>query len=141
MTTDDPRFRTTVESRGAPVGDAPAAGAHLRVVHPRELRQILPLRPDTTILGRNPDSAETPALLEDQVSRRHVAIEWDGAGRRHVGVDLRSRNGSFIDGVRADERRPLGDGSVIRLGGVVAVYELTPEPPPAGAREVSREAL
>src|SRR5262249_22299544 len=70
------------------------------------------------------------------VSRAHVTIVWDGA---HVAADAGSRNGSWLDGapLRA-EPRPLRDGSVLRLGDVLLVYEQGPE---GDDDAVSREAI
>jgi hypothetical protein len=47
------------------------------------------------------------------VSRHHARFERV-AGRWHV-IDLRSTNGTFVDGVRV-ERAPLEPGAVVRLG-------------------------
>src|SRR5690606_33702313 len=58
------------------------------------------------------------------VSRRHLAISWDGRSHAHVVADLESRNGSWLDGsALSSARSAVRDGAVLRVGGVVAVYE------------------
>jgi pSer/pThr/pTyr-binding forkhead associated (FHA) protein len=37
-------------------------------------------------------------------------------------VDLESRNGSFVNGVRAEGEQPLADGDVLRLGDTILVF-------------------
>lgn len=70
-----------------------------------------PLVPDMTI-GRE----RCEILLEDEeVSRLHAAIRTSGAG---VAIeDLGSRNGTFVNGERVKEARPLADGDAVRIGG------------------------
>jgi transcriptional regulator with GAF, ATPase, and Fis domain len=135
VSTDDPRLRTTMDAKPGDRLRGAVARARMRLVHPRAAACVIALRGDTTVLGRNPDDPETPPLLDDQVSRRHFEIAWDRARHAHTGRDLGSRNGSFVDGTRADQPLPLEDGSVVRLGGVVGVYEVsadgaTPAPAP-----------
>jgi transcriptional regulator with GAF, ATPase, and Fis domain len=124
VSTDDPRLRTTMDAKPGDRLRGTVARARMRLVHPHAAACVIALRGDMTVLGRNPDDPETPPLLDDQVSRRHFEIVWDRARHAHTGRDLGSRNGSFVDGARADQPLPLEDGSVVRLGGVVGVYEV-----------------
>jgi transcriptional regulator with PAS, ATPase and Fis domain len=62
-------------------------------------------------LGRDPGcSVELPGV---EASRRHARLGWDGPVL--VVEDLKSRNGTFVDGERV-ERAPLGAGSLLRIG-------------------------
>jgi transcriptional regulator with GAF, ATPase, and Fis domain len=70
------------------------------------------------VVGREPGSGVT--LADSEVSRQHARIEVDAGGVHHI-VDLDSRNGVFVDGLRA-KRAPLRDGSVIRIGACVLLY-------------------
>jgi DNA-binding NtrC family response regulator len=117
------------------------AVAELHVVFPPELRATIRLAAEPLTLGRQPDDPAAPALLHQGVSRRHFAIEWDPARRLHTGVDLGSRNGSAVDGVPAGVKVPLGDGSVIRVGPVLLVYEVVPPAAPPDPPQVSRDAV
>lgn len=65
------------------------------------------------ILGRD----TTPALrLPHQVSRVHAHLHWDGWVLRVT--DLRSGNGTFVDGRRVAENEPVPvkPGQTLRLG-------------------------
>ena len=75
----------------------------------------IPLSEAPIELGRD-------TLGHGSVSRRHVAIDWsDGA---HGVTDLGSKNGSWLDGTPLGAtRRRLDDQAVLRVGGVVMVYE------------------
>lgn len=74
--------------------------------------QEIDLPPGRTILGRGPDC---PITLEDPlVSRRHAALEVSEVGC--MLVDLGSRNGIHVNGVRRRERLMLQPNDRIRLG-------------------------
>ncbi|HEV8200038.1 MAG TPA: sigma-54-dependent Fis family transcriptional regulator, partial [Candidatus Polarisedimenticolia bacterium] len=96
----------------------------LHVVFPPELRRAFPLGDRETVAGRDP-GLDGLVLEHGTISRRHAALAWDGARRVHALRDLGSRNGSSVDGVAAaaDEARSLVDGSILRLGDVLLVYE------------------
>jgi signal transduction histidine kinase len=68
----------------------------------------------TTVIGRAADCEIS--ILDNGLSRRHSAIEIVG-GESFL-VDLQSKNGSFVNGVRVT-RKELHPGDVIRLGEVV----------------------
>jgi DNA-binding NtrC family response regulator len=71
-------------------------------------------------LGRHITSGDFTAEIDDErVSREHATVEWQAGGWRIV--DLDSRNGTFVDGVRlAGELYRAGD-LVLRLGHTVFV--------------------
>jgi transcriptional regulator with GAF, ATPase, and Fis domain len=102
---------------------AVAARCTLHVVFPPEARQSFPLRQDQTVVGRDPG---LDGLLLDHgtISRRHAAVTWSAPHAGHTVQDLGSRNGTRADGVSAaSEPRPLTDGSIVRLGDTLLVYE------------------
>lgn len=72
---------------------------------------------DEVVLGREPGC--TVRLPADDVSRRHARIAADGDG--HLVEDLRSRNGTWVNG-RAVTRHRLRAGDRIRVGAFVARY-------------------
>jgi transcriptional regulator with GAF, ATPase, and Fis domain len=116
---------------------SPAPQARLRAVHPAELAFDLGLGSAAVVLGRTRDDGAV-RIDHPTVSRTHVSIVWHEDA--HVAADVGSRNGSWIDGapLRKDPR-PLRDGSLLRAGDVLLVYERGDEEldPPA----VSREAI
>ena len=72
---------------------------------------------DEVVIGREPGC--TVRLAADDVSRRHARVAPDADG--HLLVDLRSRNGTWVNG-RAVEVHRLRAGDRIRIGAFVARY-------------------
>ena len=73
--------------------------------------QIVPIRPEGIVLGRSPDC---DVVIKDfGVSRRHAEVVVEGDGCRLV--DLKSKNGTQVNGVRVPEAL-LADGDQILLG-------------------------
>ena len=121
-----------------------APPGRLSVVFPRALAAAYGVAEGPFVLGRQGDAR----LLHPTVSRAHAAIAWSPEAGAHLVRDLDSHNGSVLDGVPLGRRpRPLRDGSVLRLGGVLAVWEHLPAiddpdgPEPAAARAVDRDAI
>jgi len=86
---------------------------------------LIDLGADRVEIGRRwePES-HMPPLRHPTVSRAHFAVEWDAESGTHVGTDLGSRNGVWIDGQAAGSGwHALVSGSLVRLGGVILVYE------------------
>jgi transcriptional regulator with GAF, ATPase, and Fis domain len=79
--------------------------------------------------------------LHTLVSRKHFAIEWDAARHFHTGVDLGSGNGSSIDGIPAKTPLALRDGSVLRVGPALIVYERSSAPAATDDGEVALAAI
>ncbi len=76
-------------------------------------------------IGRSPDNA---IVLEDsRVSRRHGKLERDGDGYRLI--DLKSHNGTYINGQRVQEPVPLRPGDEIGIGQHLLVYDPACEEP------------
>jgi len=115
-----PRFLRTVHGYGyAFCGQA----TELPAPRPRSARPVvfrllfrgreIPLAAGVTTLGRDPESMLW--LDSDQVSRHHAEIVVDGA--TGTLVDLGSRNGTLLNGVKVTSAQPLHDGDVIELSG------------------------
>jgi signal transduction histidine kinase len=87
----------------------------LLVYHPGRFdERSFVLDEGTTVIGR---AAECEiSILDNGLSRRHSAIETTGG--ESVLVDLKSKNGSFVNGVRVS-REALRPGDLIRLGEVL----------------------
>ncbi len=64
-----------------------------------------------TVLGRHPDCDVT--IEVGAVSRQHARIHT--AGERHEIEDLKSRNGTFLNGQLVNGRTQLHDGDLIRI--------------------------
>jgi DNA-binding NtrC family response regulator len=124
-----------------PCGLAPPG--RLSVVFPRSLAAAFAVAEHPFVLGRQGDAR----LLHPTVSRTHAAIAWSPEAGAHLVRDLDSHNGSMLDGAPLGRRpRPLRDGSVLRLGSVLAVWEHLPavddpDGPEPAAGAVDRDAI
>ena len=79
-----------------------------------------------TIIGR--DETCGVCIDDDQVSRRHAAITVHNDNA--VLLDLDSRNGTLLNGVRIDEPKALKDGDKIKVGGqTLLIKEIKTERP------------
>jgi pSer/pThr/pTyr-binding forkhead associated (FHA) protein len=70
------------------------------------------------VLGRDPEAAVWIDL--DSVSRRHarIVVEQEEATLE----DLRSKNGTFLEGQKVTSPVRLGDGSRIKVGGASLLF-------------------
>jgi len=119
-----------------------SANALLRIVFPRKLAAHVELAAEKRVVGRRPEAKRGIRVNDPTVSRRHFVVEWDAKLGLHFGHDLGSRNGSRVDGAEIqDDRVPLDDNSVIRLGDVLIVYERSSALAVADPPEVSKEAI
>jgi len=100
----------------------------LLVYHPGRFdERSFVLEEGTTVIGRATDCEIS--ILDNGLSRRHSAIEILG-GESFL-VDLKSKNGSFVNGARVS-REALRPGDLIRLGEVMfafSVSDLTDQDP------------
>ncbi|HEY7923021.1 MAG TPA: FHA domain-containing protein [Vicinamibacteria bacterium] len=96
------------------------------------------LREDEAVLGREPGLAI--ALPAEGVSRRHARVSWDG--KSHWVEDLRSTNGTFVNG-HPVSREKLRHLDVVTLGKGVELVFLTSEAaaPPAPRLAIVRAQL
>jgi len=139
---DDPQDDLTVSLERKPGPRVTRPVAQLRIIHPEDMLVSVGLARPSVVLGRKPDDASTPPLNHKTVSRRHFVVEWSSVHRCHLGKDLGSRNGSWVNGVPATaEPVPMVDGTVVRMGDVLAVYESGPGLTAAETPEVSRVAV
>jgi hypothetical protein len=84
------------------------------------------------VLGRE---TGLPGTIDDaSISRRHAHLRWDGAAA--VLTDLASKNGTFVNGVRASGPVSLVDGDQVVLGLVTFVYR-APAPSRSSATETA----
>jgi len=98
--------------RTAPVRTDPA---HLDLIHP-DTRQVkrIELNKEITRLGRDPEAEVVIDAAAAVVSRRHAEIKK--TGEQFFISDLKSFNGTLVDGKRITETVALFDGDEIQLG-------------------------
>jgi DNA-binding NtrC family response regulator len=84
----------------------------------RQLLSAVTLGDGLLRIGRDRDAGLV--LEDDEVSRRHAEVWYDGAAERWVAGDCGSRNGLWVDGQRV-ERAALRHGAVLRIGRTLLV--------------------
>jgi DNA-binding NtrC family response regulator len=98
------------------------------------------LRAGRHLIGRDPGDAGITLASDPCASRAHAALE---VSERGVTVeDLRSRNGTFVDGARlpAGERRFLDEGVVLRVGETLLVVRFGEDEEDADVPELIGDA-
>ncbi len=127
---EHPRFIETVVGKGyrfiAPL-ETDGSGME-RVNHrlpnyvmTRGKRQFV-LDSGQNLLGRDPDAAVY--IDHPSVSRRHARVSIDSA--RAVVEDLKSRNGTFLDGRRVEIPTEIQNGAIIGLGPITLTFVVLP---------------
>jgi sigma-B regulation protein RsbU (phosphoserine phosphatase) len=93
--------------------------AQLLVVKGSTPGKIYPLRGERTIMGRHP---QCEVVFDNAaISRQHAQI-LEGHGSFYI-EDLRSRNGTFVNGEEVDGRVPLKHGDQLRICDVVLKFD------------------
>jgi DNA-binding winged helix-turn-helix (wHTH) protein len=115
-----PRYGYAFHGNAQPVsafagGTSPIAGAGPRLISSRG-DWLLSEGPN--FVGRDPDCAVR--IDSPTVSRRHARIVVSGG---HASVeDLKSKNGTYVNGRAVKRTVPVNDGSEIRVGSVTMTY-------------------
>lgn len=92
----------------------------LRVVGPEAREQVLELRGEEFVLGRDPDRADVH-LQDKKVSRAHARLFRQGHG--YFIEDLGSANGVLIGGRPIRKAVQLGPGSEFEIGPFLLTFE------------------
>lgn len=88
------------------------------------------------MLGR--DASCTIQIVDPQLSRNHLQIEFVEAENRHYAIDFQSKNGVFINNQKIAARTPLLDCDVIKIGDTTIVYTLDDAADARSVREASK---
>lgn len=108
--------------------------AKLRVLKGKESGKSIELSESRSVIGRHPGCAVV--VDEGAVSRQHAQIVREGDA--FFLEDLKSRNGTFLNGKRIAERTRLLGNDRIKICDVLFTFELPPEQ--AAARELESAA-
>lgn len=92
----------------------------LVVVQGEEIGRRYLLNESRLVLGRDAEHADL-VVADPSVSARHAVIGVDLDGQRYGIVDLSSRNGTYVNGVRI-ENGGLRDGDKVFVGGTVLKF-------------------
>jgi transcriptional regulator with GAF, ATPase, and Fis domain len=130
---------TTLDGAGGRDEARASPAASLTAVHPRGLRWQMELDERAVVVGREAHGAAR--LEHGTVSRQHLELRWDATAGHHTARELGSRNGARVEGVLLRDRAAaLGEGSLVQLGDVFAVYQRGARAGDA-AGDVLRDAL
>ena len=79
-----------------------------------------PLGRRTNVIGR----AESVPIqvLDDRISRKHAQIRFESTTNRYWIVDMASRNGVFVNGVRIEGQAALTDRDSVRIGDTLLLF-------------------
>jgi pSer/pThr/pTyr-binding forkhead associated (FHA) protein len=99
---------------------------------------FLPLGTGTAVLGRDPSIS---LQVEDQLaSRRHVQVRFDDDRKGYVLTDMKSSNGTSINGRPVTGETCLNDGDEITIGTTKLLFTMTTPADGASAMEVLKAA-
>lgn len=119
--------RSTVSATLSASKDQPSTlqprRARLCIVAPRVLHGVLTLDGPSVTFGRA-SASDVVRVDHGTISRRHLTLAEVSEGTYHA-TDLRSRNGTWINGVAVGSLpSTVRHGDVLRMGEVVAVFEV-----------------
>jgi len=79
-----------------------------------------PLGKRTMVIGR--DEGCPVQIVDPKASRKHVQIRFDEAAFQHVALDMKSSNGTRLNGRDLTTETPLADNDEILIGSSRLVY-------------------
>ena len=111
--------------------------AKLIIASGKRAGRAISMKRDKLLIGRAEECDLRP--LSEEVSRRHCAItKRDDA---LWAEDLRSRNGTFVNGLKISEPQQLADGDLVRVGSLELKVSVAVEPPLETEEDISRLLL
>ena len=94
-------------------------GNYLVVIAGADAGKLVEISDTPVTIGR--DARQTLVFDDTQLSRLHTRVSL--VNGEVVAEDLKSTNGTFLDGVRLTEPATLREGQVLRVGGQLLSYE------------------
>ena len=111
--------------------------AKLIIASGKRAGRAISMKRDKLLIGRAEECDLRP--LSEEVSRKHCAIIRKGDDLWVQ--DLRSRNGTFVNGLKLTEPKQLADGDLVRIGSLELKVSAAPEPKFDTDEDVSRMLL
>ena len=96
--------------------------ASIIVISGRQRGNFYRLGQRTNIIGR--DEALPIQILDDRISRSHMRIRFNQNNFSYSVVDMGSKNGVLINGVKIDKEAVLTDGDYITIGNTSLMFTL-----------------
>jgi pSer/pThr/pTyr-binding forkhead associated (FHA) protein len=91
------------------------------------------------VIGR--DEAATLQIEDEQVSRKHLQVRFDPGTNSYTVIDMRSSNGTMLNGRPLNGDAPLKDGDEITLGkSTVLLFSIEVPADKPNAMEVLKKA-
>jgi len=112
------RIRRELKEGDKPEAPAPTLSAILEIVRGQFAGASFPIERPACSIGRGPQS--DVRVRDDSISTNHATLLRKGS--TWFVVDLRSANGTFVDGFRVAGERELMPGSRLKLGTVEMVF-------------------
>ena len=111
--------------------------AKLIIASGKRAGRAISMKRDKLLIGRAEECDLRP--LSEEVSRRHCAIfkKEDALWAE----DLRSRNGTYVNGLRIGEPQQLADGDLVRVGSLELKVSVAADPPLETEEDISRLLL
>ena len=81
-----------------------------------------PLGHRTNVIGR--DEALPIQVLDKHISRKHLQIRFDKDNHHYYAVDMKSKFGVLINGIKIDKETILSDGDYITIGDTSLLFTL-----------------
>jgi pSer/pThr/pTyr-binding forkhead associated (FHA) protein len=112
--------------------------AAIIIIDGKQKGLFLPLGTSTAVLGRDPSIS---LQVEDQLaSRRHAQVRFDADRQGYVLTDMKSSNGTTINGRPVTGETFLNDGDEIMIGTTKLLFTLSTPTDGASAMEVLKAA-
>jgi pSer/pThr/pTyr-binding forkhead associated (FHA) protein len=90
------------------------------------------------VLGRDPSAA---LQIDDQMaSRRHMQVRFDDGRKGYVLTDMKSANGTLLNGRTVAGETPLAENDQITVGGTTLLFTAQTPADGASALEVLKSA-
>ncbi len=81
-----------------------------------------PLGQRTNVIGR--DEAVPIQIVDRNISRKHMQIRYDKETGEYSALDMKSKHGVFIKGVKIGNETTLTDNDYIRIGQTTLLFTL-----------------
>lgn len=81
-----------------------------------------PLGRRTNVIGR--DEAVPIQILDEHASRKHMQLRFDKDKGRYSAIDMGSKHGVLINGIKIDKETVLNDGDYITIGRTTLLFTL-----------------
>jgi pSer/pThr/pTyr-binding forkhead associated (FHA) protein len=81
-----------------------------------------PLGHRPNVIGR--DEAVPIQIVDPNVSRKHMQIRFDNDKGKYYAIDMSSKHGVFINGVKIDNEAALADNDYIGIGTTILLFTL-----------------